>query len=110
MAAVAFGGEGLRSLTSGCGIPRAYRNDFRRVIHLVWLASAAFSLAVTAAVAQTPLRSNPVPQGSPLERILPVKPPAVSPGVEIVPSRPASLADPNATVTINAVSIEGTTL
>ncbi len=64
----------------------------------------------TMALAQPAPRLPAVPQGSPIDRVLPPKPPAVSSGMDTAPSRPASLADAKATVTINSVSLEGTTL
>jgi hemolysin activation/secretion protein len=56
-----------------------------------------------------PIAVNPVPQGSPIPRILPLTPPSVAPG-EALPSLPPPSGEvPNRTVRVTTVSIDGVT-
>jgi hemolysin activation/secretion protein len=57
-----------------------------------------------------PFQSNPVPQGSPIQRILPPAPPSVSPGgITPLPSGPSGPTT-NQPVPIKQVSVEGVTV
>ncbi len=60
-------------------------------------------------MAQTAPTANPVPQGSPIPRILPPGPPAVGPGgIAPPPSAPGSEV-PNLPVEVNSVAVDGVT-
>jgi hemolysin activation/secretion protein len=65
-----------------------------------------------AARAQTPqsILSNPVPQGSPIPRILPPAPPGVSPEVVEPPPNAPATAGAGVPVRITGVSLEGVTI
>jgi hemolysin activation/secretion protein len=61
------------------------------------------------ALAQAPAVVNPVPQGSPVPRILPPAPPAVGPGTVITPPSPPAAEVPNQPVRVSDVEVEGVT-
>ncbi len=65
------------------------------------------AVAETAAAQQLP--TNPVPQGSPIPRILPPAPPSVGPGTVIPPPPAAPAALPSQPVRVTSVEIEGVT-
>jgi len=65
-------------------------------------------LAATAARAQ-PLPANPVPQGSPIPRVLPPAPPSVGPGGVIPPPSGPTGAVPNQPVRVTSVEVQGVT-
>ena len=66
--------------------------------------------AVPAAEAQVPPGiTNPVPQGSPVERVLPPAPPTVSPGAVIQPPPAPGSEVPNRPVRVDSVDVEGAT-
>jgi hemolysin activation/secretion protein len=65
--------------------------------------------AVVPALAQAPPVVNPVPQGSPVPRILPPAPPAVGPGTVIPPPSEPSAEVPNQPVRVSSVDVEGVT-
>jgi hemolysin activation/secretion protein len=64
------------------------------------------AIIVQPALAQVP---NPVPQGSPIPRILPPKPPAVGPGGIIAPPSVPSSELPNQPVKVTSVAVDGVT-
>ena len=61
------------------------------------------------AQAQTAPTSNPVPQGSPIPRILPPLPPAVSPGGIVPPPSAPGNKLPNQPVKVTSVKVDGVT-
>jgi hemolysin activation/secretion protein len=61
-----------------------------------------------AAVAQTP-PANPIPQGSPIPRILPPAPPSVAPGAAVPGALPPGGEVPNQPVRVSSIEIEGVT-
>ena len=65
--------------------------------------------AVVPALAQAPPVVNPVPQGSPVPRILPPAPPAVGPGTVIPPPSEPAAEVPNQPVRVSSVDVEGVT-
>jgi hemolysin activation/secretion protein len=81
----------------------------KRLFRLI-LAVAALTLTPQLARAQQSILTNPVPQGSPIPRILPPAPPNVSTeGIEPLP--PETTAPPSGPpVTITQVSVEGVTV
>jgi hemolysin activation/secretion protein len=60
------------------------------------------------AVAQVP-PTNPVPQGSPLPRVLPPAPPSVAPGTVVPPPSAPSGEVPNQPVRVTSVAVDGVT-
>lgn len=86
---------------------RATESDARV---LRWLTAGMLVAWPIAAQAQVPPGvANPVPQGSPIPRVLPPAPPAVAPGAAVpVPPAPA-IEVPNRPVRIDGVDIEGVT-
>ena len=64
--------------------------------------------AVSTADAQ-PVPVNPVPQGSPIPRVLPPAPPSVAPGTVIPPPAAPSAEVPNRPVHVSSVEVEGVT-
>ncbi|HVC60745.1 MAG TPA: ShlB/FhaC/HecB family hemolysin secretion/activation protein [Acetobacteraceae bacterium] len=56
-----------------------------------------------------PPTANPVPQGSPVPRILPPAPPASAPGSALPALPPPGAEVPNRTVRVSAVSVDGVT-
>src|SRR5580698_8522398 len=87
----------------------------RRLLHSAGglaLFSAVLTVCPQGAPAQTPksILTNPVPQGSPIPRILPPTPPNVSvEGIEPLPNGPAAPAS-GPPVTITQVSLDGVTI
>jgi len=67
-----------------------------------------FSVEGFAQPAPRPGLSNPVPQGSPLPRVLPARPPALAPAVA-PPAAPAAAPTPDLNVVIREVRLEGVT-
>jgi hemolysin activation/secretion protein len=63
--------------------------------------------ASVATAQQVPV--NPVPQGSPIPRILPSAPPSVAPGTVVPPPSAPGAAVPNRPVRITSVEVEGVT-
>lgn len=80
-----------------------------------WIASALVLSGMVAAgpaVAQTlprPATTSPVPQGSPIPRILPPTPPKVAPKKELPALPPPGAAVPHRNVRIASVAVEGAT-
>jgi hemolysin activation/secretion protein len=70
---------------------------------------AGFASWVQPAFAQTPPAANPVPQGSPVPRILPPSPPAVGPGTIVPPPSAPGAEVPDQPVRVSSVEIEGAT-
>ena len=68
----------------------------------------AAGLFATAAQAQQ-LPANPVPQGSPIPRVLPPPPPSVTPGGLTPPPSGPTGAVPNQPVRVTSVEVEGVT-
>ena len=64
--------------------------------------------AVSMAAAQ-PVPANPVPQGSPIPRVLPPAPPSVAPGTVIPPPSAPGAEVPNRPVRVTSVEVEGVT-
>jgi hemolysin activation/secretion protein len=73
--------------------------------------AALLALAATAS-AQTPsaLSGQPVPPGSPIQRILPPAPPAVAPGTVKLPQAAPENTAPDLAVKVVSVSVEGVTV
>jgi hemolysin activation/secretion protein len=69
----------------------------------------SLALLAAAAVAQAPPPTNPVPQGSPVPRILPAVPPEVGPGAVTPPPSAPGAGVPNQPVRISSVNVEGVT-
>ena len=69
-------------------------------------AIAAASMAAAQPVPLVP--ANPVPQGSPIPRVLPPAPPSVAPGTVIPPSAPGAEV-PNRPMRVTSVEVEGVT-
>ena len=66
--------------------------------------------AGSGAMAQVPPAApNPVPQGSPIPRVLPPAPPSVAPGTVIPPPSAPAAEVPNQPVRVVNVAIEGVT-
>jgi hemolysin activation/secretion protein len=78
----------------------------RRVATALMLAGTFAGAPI--AVAQVP-PTNPVPQGSPLPRVLPPAPPSVAPGTVIPPPSAPSGEVPNQPVRVTSVAVEGVT-
>jgi hemolysin activation/secretion protein len=78
----------------------------RCVAAVLMLAGAVGSASV--AMAQVP-PANPVPQGSPIPRVLPPAPPSVAPGTVIPPPSAPGAEVPNRPVRVASVEIEGVT-
>ncbi len=70
--------------------------------------TAVVAALTSVASAQT-LPTNPVPQGSPVPRILPPSPPSVAPGPEVPGLAPPSGEVPNRPVRVTNVAVEGVT-
>jgi hemolysin activation/secretion protein len=66
------------------------------------------ALALTWAAEAQPI-GNPVPQGSPVPRILPPTPPSVAPGAIVPPPSGPTGEIPNRPVRVTSVSVEGVT-
>ena len=93
--------------------PKGWGRPFDRHMVRCAVVGALLGWAVAvipAADAQVPSGiTNPVPQGSPVERVLPPAPPNVSPAV-VVPPPPAPGSEvPNRPVRVDSVDIEGAT-
>ena len=75
--------------------------------------AATLMLLVVVACALTvqaqPVPTNPVPQGSPIPRVLPSAPPSVGPGMVIPPPSGPSTEVPNRPVRVVSVEVEGVT-
>lgn len=82
----------------------------RQAIAIIAVFLCAFAAWARTAAAQQAVISNPVPQGSPIPRILPPTPPTTSP--EGLPQLPTEAAAPIAgpPVPINSVAVEGVTV
>ena len=65
--------------------------------------------AFAPALAQAPAVVNPVPQGSPVPRILPPRRPSVAPGTVIPPPSAPGAEVPNQPVRVSSVDVEGVT-
>jgi hypothetical protein len=65
--------------------------------------------ATNAAEAQPFVPPSPVPQGSPIPRVLPSAPPSVAPGTVIPPPTAPSAEVPNRPVRVTSVDVEGVT-
>ena len=78
----------------------------RHVVAVLILVGAI--AAVSAADAQ-PVPSNPVPQGSPIPRVLPPAPPSVAPGTVVPPPSAPGAEVPNRPVRVTSVAVEGVT-
>jgi hemolysin activation/secretion protein len=81
--------------------------------HFMRCVAAALMLAgvvgsASVAIAQVPT-ANPVPQGSPIPRVLPPAPPSVAPGTLIPPPSASGAEMPNRPVRVASVEIEGVT-
>jgi hemolysin activation/secretion protein len=71
---------------------------------------AGVCASVSVAEAQpAPALGNPVPQGSPIPRVLPPTPPSVAPGTIIPPPAAPGAEVPNRPVRVNSVEVEGVT-
>ena len=75
--------------------------------------AATLLLVATAAAISTadaqPVPVNPVPQGSPIPRVLPPTPPSVAPGTVIPPPSAPGVEVPNRPVRVSSVEVEGVT-
>jgi hemolysin activation/secretion protein len=72
--------------------------------------AAALIVVGAAAVTRVAMaQTNPVPQGSPVQRVLPPAPPSVGPGTVIPPPSAPGAAVPNQPVHVTSVEIEGVT-
>ncbi len=76
-----------------------------RAAGLAVIATTVITALASAASAQT-LPTNPVPQGSPVPRILPPRPPSVAPGPEVPELVPPSGEVPNRPVRVTSVEVE----
>jgi hemolysin activation/secretion protein len=82
----------------------------RAVAALTLLGAVATSIPAVAQVPSAPPNlANPVPQGSPVPRILPPAPPSVSPGAVVPPPSAPGAEVPNQPVRVGSVEIEGVT-
>ena len=72
---------------------------------LTLLVAVTFALAAKA----QPVPTNPVPQGSPIPRVLPPLPPSVAPGTVVPPPSGPSTEVPNRPVRVASVEVEGVT-
>lgn|SRR5215469_4477497 len=73
-------------------------------------ASLLLLLSIPPTLAQTPLATSPVPQGSPIPRILPPSAPTVAPGsLPLPPPASPNREIPNVSVTVTSVAIDGVT-
>ncbi len=82
----------------------------RHTIALVMFAGAMAAASLAAAQAPPPfIPANPVPQGSPVPRILPPAPPSVSPGTLVPPPSAPGAAMPAQPVHVSSVDVEGVT-
>jgi hemolysin activation/secretion protein len=71
---------------------------------------AAIAVASMAAAQPVPVvPANPVPQGSPIPRVLPPVPPSVAPGTVLPPSSAQGAEVPNRPVRVTSVEVEGVT-
>jgi hemolysin activation/secretion protein len=76
---------------------------------LIALVLAGLLTNIASTVAQTPPITNPVPQGSPIPRILPPAPPSVGPGTVVPPPSAPGGALPAQPVRVTEVAVEGVT-
>ena len=74
----------------------------------MWLCRGMFGLVTAGLLVGVVHAQGPVPQGSPIPRILPTVPPSVAPGLT-TPQPATSEAVPNVEVTIRRVVIDGAT-
>ncbi len=81
-----------------------------RCIAAALMLEGAIAAASMAAAQPVPLvPSNPVPQGSPIPRVLPPAPPSVAPGTVIPPPSGPGAEVPHRPVRVTSVEIEGVT-
>ncbi len=87
------------------------RDFFKRAWQrLFWPIVPALLVAVPALAQIPPLSvTNPVPQGSPIPRILPSVPPAVGPGIDLTHPTGPDGSVPDVAVEVRSVVIEGAT-
>ncbi len=81
-----------------------------RCIAIVLILEGAIAVAASMAAAQPVpvVPANPVPQGSPIPRVLPPAPPSVAPGTVVPPSVQGAEV-PNRPVRVTSVEVEGVT-
>ena len=95
--------------------PRSGRETRPIARALRWFVAAvmlegAITAASMAAAQPVPLvPANPVPQGSPIPRVLPPAPPSVAPGTVIPPPSAPGAEVPNRPVRVTSVEVEGVT-
>lgn len=95
-------------MTARQGVRQTRRPRWRGCV-LALAASAFVPLAPAAAQSLPALPQNPVPQGSPIPRMLPPAPPATSPTPGLPALPPSGAEVPNHNVIVSSVSIEGVT-
>jgi hemolysin activation/secretion protein len=89
------------------GWETAFTAQVRRYAAAVLILVGAVAAAPTADA--QPIPSNPVPQGSPIPRVLPPAPPSVAPGTVVPPPSPPAAEVPNRPVRVTRVDVEGVT-
>jgi hemolysin activation/secretion protein len=76
----------------------------------LWSVPIAVAMLASATVAEAqPVPANPVPQGSPIPRVLPPAPPSVAPGIVVPPPTAPGVEVPNQPVRVSSVAVEGVT-
>jgi hemolysin activation/secretion protein len=80
-----------------------------RLVAAVLMLAGAVGVTSVALAQAPPPTTNPVPQGSPIPRVLPPAPPSVAPGTVIPPPSAPGAEVPNRPVRVTSVEIEGVT-
>ena len=107
------GTEG-RNVNQGEVGPRAGRETqlIARTVRCVAAGLILTGVCVSVSIAEAqplPAPVNPVPQGSPIPRVLPPTPPSVAPGTIIPPPAAPGAEVPNRPVRVSSVEVEGVT-